>query len=375
MFEFPLLNSDKDLFFSDNQSLNNEQNKSIQSSSVEKASTPERCWICFDDIVEELNNVNPWRSPCKCGLIAHEKCLLNWITESQKADLSDKLVSCPQCKYPFRLHDSSTFILWFMSRIDKVFQKSIPVFILCGLGSSALISAAFYGIHTVYTICGDMDAQKIMEFENNRDHFWKLALGLPSIPFILIFSQFKQFDTIIPIIPLIFFGDQALNVSRPLSPTFTLCILPWVRIVYNAIHRHFILPIHRRLGQELLSQDVLSDNFSSSPQLIRQMNTRTLENQGNHDIRGRMIVFEDFDFGRMLVGTLMFPKISSIIGSFIIRIPKIKKWIPSKFHCSIIGGCLFIIFKDAISLFYKYQKVKQRRSRRILNYNEKDFDI
>ncbi|KAG4301043.1 hypothetical protein PCANB_002625 [Pneumocystis canis] len=366
---------DKDMFFYEHETPNNEENKPSQSMDIEKElQIPQRCWICFDDISEGSSNSNPWKNPCKCGLIAHEKCLLNWITESQKADLSDKSVLCPQCKYPFRLQDSSTFILWFMSRIDKVLRKSIPVFILCGIGSSALISATFYGIHTIYTLCGDKDAQKIMEFEKNRDHFWKLALGLPSIPFILIFSQFNQFDTIIPIIPLIFFGEQALDVSRPLSPTFILCILPWIRIIYNAIHRHFILPIHRRLGQELLFQDE-SVNYSSDSQLIRQENTGILENSGNQDIRGRMIVLEDFDFGRILVGALMFPKISSTIGSCIIRIPKIKKWIPSKFHCSIIGGCLFIIFKDAVSLFYKYQKVKQRRSRRILNYNERDLNI
>lgn len=141
-------------------------------------------------------------------------------------------------------------------------------------------------------------------------------MGLPSIPFILIFSQFNQFDTIIPIIPLIFFGEQALDISQPLSPTFTLCVLPWVRIVYNAIHRHFILPIHRRLGQELLHRDELSDNVPSNTQSIRQTNTRTQENPGTQDTRGRMIMVEDFDFGRVLVGALMFPKISSIIGRY-----------------------------------------------------------
>ncbi|KAG5519440.1 hypothetical protein PMAC_002067 [Pneumocystis sp. 'macacae'] len=364
---------DKDVFFCDNESLNNKENEFIQSSNMEKTlSTSRRCWICFDDILEDLNSSSSWKSPCKCGLIAHEKCLLSWIAESQKAGFLDKPVLCPQCKYPFRFRDSSTFILWFMSKIDKVLQKSVPVFILCGLGSSALISAAFYGIHTVYTVCGEIDAQKIMEFENNPDHFWKLALGLPSIPFILVFSQFNQFDTIIPIIPLIFFGDQALDISQPLSPTFTLCVLPWIRIIYNTIYRHFILPIHRRLGQELLPQDESSDNIFLNTQTIRQMNPRISENQGAHDIRGRMIVFEDFDFGRILVGALMFPKISSIMGNCIIKIPIIKKWIPSKFHCSIIGGCLFIVLKDAITLFYKYQKVKQRRSRRILNYGERD---
>ncbi|EMR11137.1 hypothetical protein PNEG_00733 [Pneumocystis murina B123] len=361
--------------FPKDQCLDNEKNELTEILDIKKTSSNlERCWICFDDILEGLNDKGSWRSPCRCGLIGHEKCLLTWITESQKTDLSDKPVLCPQCKCPLRLKDSSTFTFWFLSKIDKVLRKSVPIFIVCGLGSSALISAAFYGIHTIYTICGEKDAQKIMEFEMNNEYFWKLAFGLPSIPFILIFSQFSQFDTIIPIIPLIFFGDQALDISRPLSPTFTLCILPWIRIIYNSIYRHFIIPIHRRFGQELYPQREISGYYPSEHQSIRQTNTRTQENEENHDIRGRMVVFEDIDFGRMIVGTLMFPKISSIIGSCIMKIPGAKKWIPSKFHCSVIGGCLFIVLKDAISLFYKYQKVKQRRSRRVLNYNE-NLDI
>ncbi|QSL65140.1 hypothetical protein MERGE_002445 [Pneumocystis wakefieldiae] len=362
-------------FFPRNQSLNIEENRLTEILEIKKPpSSPERCWICFDDIVDGLGDKGPWRNPCRCGLIGHEKCLLAWITESQKTDLSDKPVLCPQCKYPLQLKDSSTLTFWFLSKIDKVLRKSVPIFIVCGLGSSALISAAFYGIHTIYTVCGEKDAQRIMEFEKNSEYFWKLALGLPSIPFILIFSQFSQFDTIIPIVPLIFFGDQALDISRPLSPTFTLCILPWIRIIYNSIYRHFIIPIHRRFGQELYPQREISGYYPSEHQSVRQTNTGTQENEENHDIRGRMVVFEDVDFGRIIVGTLMFPKISSIIGSCIMKIPGAKKWIPSKFHCSIIGGCLFIVFKDAISLFYKYQKVKQRRSRRVLNYNE-DLNI
>jgi hypothetical protein len=40
-----------------------------------------RCWICFG---EEEDSEGKWVKPCKCSLICHEECLLNWIFENQK---------------------------------------------------------------------------------------------------------------------------------------------------------------------------------------------------------------------------------------------------------------------------------------------------
>jgi len=40
-----------------------------------------RCWICFG---EEEDSEGKWVKPCKCSLICHEECLLNWISENQK---------------------------------------------------------------------------------------------------------------------------------------------------------------------------------------------------------------------------------------------------------------------------------------------------
>lgn len=40
-----------------------------------------RCWICFG---EDEDSEGIWVKPCKCSLVSHEQCLLDWITENQK---------------------------------------------------------------------------------------------------------------------------------------------------------------------------------------------------------------------------------------------------------------------------------------------------
>jgi hypothetical protein len=40
-----------------------------------------RCWICFG---EDSDSEGKWVRACRCSLISHEECLLNWITEKQR---------------------------------------------------------------------------------------------------------------------------------------------------------------------------------------------------------------------------------------------------------------------------------------------------
>lgn len=52
-----------------------------------------RCWICYG---EDGDSEGKWVSPCPCSLVAHEKCLLDWITENQKGS-PRKIVSVCVC--------------------------------------------------------------------------------------------------------------------------------------------------------------------------------------------------------------------------------------------------------------------------------------
>jgi hypothetical protein len=60
-----------------------------------------RCWICFG---EEEDSEGKWVKPCKCSLICHEECLLNWISENQKGQPFRRVeyhftITLPNLKY------------------------------------------------------------------------------------------------------------------------------------------------------------------------------------------------------------------------------------------------------------------------------------
>jgi hypothetical protein len=60
--------------------------------------------------------------------------------------------------------------------------------------------------------------------------------------------------------------------------------------------------------------------------------------------------------------------ISSSMGWVLGRIPVVNKWFPVKIVRSMVGGCLFVLLKDSVHLFYRYQKLSVSKHRRIVNY-------
>jgi hypothetical protein len=50
------------------------------------------------------------------------------------------------------------------------------------------------------------------------------------------------------------------------------------------------------------------------------------------------------------------------------------KWVrhnfPEPFQRNVLGGCLFVVAKDIGNLVYKYERIRQHRSRRVKSYEE-----
>jgi hypothetical protein len=57
-----------------------------------------------------------------------------------------------------------------------------------------------------------------------------------------------------------------------------------------------------------------------------------------------------------------------------VRFLKRFKWarenFPEPFQRNILGGCIFVVAKDVGNLIYKYERIRQHRSRRVKNYDE-----
>ena len=95
-----------------------------------------RCWVCYSTEAEDLASPQPhtlgeWKSPCRCSLVAHEKCLLNWIA-AEYAKGGKAKIECPQCKHKIRFKQERSLALEVIDGAVRIANATVPLIILCG---------------------------------------------------------------------------------------------------------------------------------------------------------------------------------------------------------------------------------------------------
>nr|CAG8609902.1 89_t:CDS:2 [Entrophospora candida] len=304
-------------------------NEASTSSSIIQSDTQNteerRCWICYG---EENDSIGKWVKPCRCSLICHEECLLNWITEKQKSAVLGK-VRCPQCKALYRLNEHTPLILRVMSFVDNSIQASIPYFTIFGLTFAVVITNVHYGAYAMVTMLG---------LENGHH-----ILNEPWIPILLIFSRARIADPVMPLIPMFLVRMNHLRMTMPPNPME----LNWRRQI------------------EPYTVSTQNENGEDD-------NNNNVQQQYDQDMSDHL---DRNNAGRKIVGALFLPFISAMVGGLLGHFSFIRSRIPDSFHRNIIGGCLFIVLKDIVNLTYKYQRVINRRTRQIKNYSEFSNDV
>jgi hypothetical protein len=245
----------------------------------EEDNEPRKCWICFNDETEDDETTSEWRSPCTCSLVAHEKCLLDWIADMEapnnrrRAGTRASKIQCPQCKSEIRIARPRSYIVdavRFGERLTGTLL--LPGFAIV-TGTALWSTLTLAGTHTIYQIFGTKDALQILAplyekpdmriaspiirmFTHLQQH-WRLDLGLPLIPTILIASRTTFADSFLPFLPLIFFvssgqpGDDMMQLQWPPSAAFTFAALPYLRGFYNAFHERVCLPREQQWLKEI----------------------------------------------------------------------------------------------------------------------------
>ncbi|KAI9312939.1 hypothetical protein BX666DRAFT_1843082, partial [Dichotomocladium elegans] len=187
-----------------------------------------RCWICFG---EDTDSEGVWVKPCKCSLVSHEECLLDWITENQKGSPLKK-VHCPQCNMAYCLVERKSVSLALLNLADTFIHTTVPYLTFLGLGCSVLITFTTYGAYTVMTLLGAQEGERLIGAPVAWT--WRTWLGLPSIPAALVLSRSRWADGVLPFVALFLLRatstDQhtAMQISWPPTPAVTVGVLPWI---------------------------------------------------------------------------------------------------------------------------------------------------
>ncbi|KAF7188735.1 E3 ubiquitin-protein ligase MARCHF5 [Pseudocercospora fuligena] len=484
-----------------------------------------KCWICFSDETEDTPETSPWRDPCPCALVAHEECLLDWIadmeapnTRDRRAGITAPKIECPQCKSEITLARPHDIIVEAVRGLERIGSK----FIIPASGSAlfaALHSISMsVGIHSVYAVFGADDGFRILRplFVNTirppvetyvgrpgeaseqilrvfLDHavHWRLYLGLPLITPLLVLSRTSIADSILPVLPIVFFAsqahspDDALDFAQwPPSASFAFAVLPYVRSLYNAYYQRVWAEREKRWLREIqprsqeqqegdeaapgnaeqpgpeqrdgenvfeirvdgglwdqwdeeeerLVQEAADRNPPGNPleqvqeqpdRLIQAQaepppdiqdnrpqaqqaqpqaaaaNGQQQQNQANANV-DRRISFSPTGIAETVIGALLFPTISGLAGEALklvlprswttppvqfmqmqtvsglsFRGPRkaaLTGFLQAKWARSLVGGCLFVVCKDALVLYVRWKMAQMHRRRRVVDVDRKKLN-
>ncbi|KAK4547687.1 hypothetical protein LTR36_000644 [Oleoguttula mirabilis] len=484
-----------------------------------------KCWICFSDSTEDTPETSPWRDPCPCALVAHEECLLDWIADmeapknSRNRPIGGPKIQCPQCKSEIKLARPRNYVVDAVRGLERVGAKAITPAALTVLSATLYNSSMAWGVHSIYSVFGSEDGfrilrplilnamrppvetyvgeprealQKVMGVVLDHLVHWRLYIGLPLITPVLVLSRTKFADSVLPVLPILFFATQHhLPEDRldfrhwPPSASLAFAILPYVRSAYNLYYekvwaqreKRWLKSIQPRNGQGqndadadggLANPDHLDpavdeddnifevridggiwddwgDEDPGQPQPDAQINRAApppmpeARQQDGHDpAQPPPNIIDDRDFAQQqpppnigapplqqqqqqpqqppqnnniiqpqgerrlsfsptaiaesVLGALLFPTIAGMSGE-LLKLLLPRAWttisplassglgggggrfssaarglLREKWARSLVGGCLFVVAKDAVVLYVRWKMARMHRGRRVLDW-------
>jgi hypothetical protein len=406
-----------------------------------------RCWICYSDETEDTPASSAWKSPCPCALTAHEACILDWVADLEANGKSNK-IECPQCKTNIIV--ARPRLVTLIKRLETYANVMVlPTVAVMG-GYIVIYLSVSYGVVAVSVVLGEADFNRIF-IPSSRGQAVRKLLGLATIPWMLILSRMRIADSILPIIPMLFFATEpspdALSefTSWPPSAGLSFALLPFLRSAYLQYFDSVWLEKERRwmddvrprrntdqeaqaggdaggagndgdgggFELEIALGDIMDDDEGNvmevnvGPAPAQQINGPPLgieiniENipaaveaapQPGADPQAGVNAVERrprpqyISFTRIVqnvIGALAFPSVSAAMGG-VLELVLPRSWTqlgagqarPTRFlqtrwgRC-IVGGCLFVVLKDAMTLYVRWKLSQSQRQRRVLDYDRK----
>ncbi|KAI0092285.1 hypothetical protein BDY19DRAFT_991005 [Irpex rosettiformis] len=336
------------------------------------------CYICREEERYDEHPQSPvvWVHPCNCTLVAHEKCLLNWIQSSlEEPSRKNKALKCPQCGATYVLESDNPALLKILNNLNASVTLAGKVVFACGIagGVAACASGLYfvltsYGAYAVQQFLGKEMYDVLLSDDISRWP-WHAFINLPLIPVSLILSRTKYVKTL-PLISMFYCWTTTTPIAIPgtirwrlpvddypfqpiltwpPSPAMVTAMLPLVSRGYHALIQrieHWAMGIPstapRRIGRiELALADAgplnvrIAANFledgedADADGAVIQAGANGGQNQQQDaDAPARdpaaaaaeTVRITGSSLGRYIGGALLIPRIASFMGEFLFQL-------------------------------------------------------
>ncbi|KAF2963248.1 hypothetical protein GQX73_g10321 [Xylaria multiplex] len=373
-----------------------------------------RCFVCLVDEPESNLPVD-WSTPCNCSLEGHQECLLAWVTD---LEAQAKDVICPVCKSPILITERYDAAIHLSNFLNHKFSRWSPRVLLGFIASGALVSSSVYGAKAISWFAGPeavvaflLTEDKAGPFELIRRpqydqhvnllHFTVLPLIAPA----LILNRMNISDLITLPASLVYatlFNHSAEFLTWPPSPNRVMAIYPALKSTYFHIHGAVSDSLERSWAAQARTMSVehglqATHDVAPPPEPAPAMNILDLEidiqigeaDDGALGNNGGAQRNRGADGGgrspiNFIAGALLWPGVCYGVGELMRHV------LPSRFVSkplngpatgllqerwgrSFIGGCLFVVLKDAFFLYVKYKRMMNRPYRRIKNSERRNL--
>ncbi|KAF8887208.1 hypothetical protein CPB85DRAFT_1335662 [Mucidula mucida] len=298
------------------------------------------CYICRDEehYDQPENPPRVWIHPCRCALIAHEACLLDWIQSSQtRSEVAAKnATKCPQCGTPYQIESRNPLILrllsWGNRQMPKLGVACLAigfVGLVASVTAGIYITCTSYGAYAIKVFFGQDVYEYVLTDDPNN---WPLMayIQLPIIPLNLILSQLSNYS------PFLHMISHTLQMTAPNfrlpstlwppPPQFTsMLLIPLTASLYRVVFHRFSQHILGTLDPTEY-QDDMRFFVNAEPEPEGGAPAAPVEPApaapNNRIAWVTLEIKSPSRLGRHIASALLIPSIASKMGSLLLKLSK-----------------------------------------------------